>query len=137
MAKVKELTFNQQRGLEAVKSTYGIPTAALSILAATGAFAGLKFLNFLSSLTLPEIPELPTVPTTTEILDNLDVGIVGEERTRFANDGIACLAAHPKQIIFLGQKINDPLRGTKIAACMVRKGWGDDVVLQWLRDLFK
>jgi len=133
----KDYTFNQQLILEAVKSTYGIPTVALGALAATGAFAGLKFLDFLTTLTLPEIPELPTVPTVTEILDNLGVGIVGEERPRFASDGIACLGAHPKQIIFLGQKINDPLRMTKVAACMVRKGWGGDVVLQWLRDLFK
>jgi len=137
LAKEKELTFNQQLVLEAVKSTYGIPTVALGALAATGAFAGLKFINFISSLTLPEIPALPTVPTTTEILDNLGVGIVGEERSQFGNDGLACLAAYPKQISFLGQKFNDPLRGTKIAACMVRKGWSDDVVLQWLRNLFK
>jgi len=133
----KEYTFNQQLILEAVKSTYGIPTVALGALAVTGAFAGLKFLDFVSTLTLPEIPELPTIPTVTEILDNLGVGIVGEERSRFGNDGLACLAAHPKKISFLGQKINDPLRATKIAACMIRKGWGDDVVLQWLRDLFK
>jgi len=133
----KEYTFNQQLILEAVKSTYGIPTVALGALAATGAFAGLKFLDFLSTLTLPEIPELPTIPTVTEVLDNLGVGIVGEERSQFGNDGLACLAAHPKQVIFLGQKINDPLRMTKVAACMIRKGWADDVVFQWLRDLFK
>jgi len=131
----KEYTFNQQLILETVKSTYGLPTIALGALAATGAFAGLKFLNFLTSLTLPEIPEIPTIPTTKEILDKLKVGIVGEEKTRFANDGLACALANPKQIIFLGQKFDDPLRATKIATCMIRKGWGDDVVLQWLRNL--
>jgi len=131
----KEYTFNQQVILETIKSTYGLPTIALSALAATGVFAGLKFLDFLSAVTLPKLPKLPSIPTTTDILDKLKVGIVGPEVIRFANDGQACARAYPQQLSFLGQKYDDPLRGAKIAACMVRKGWADDVVLQWLRSL--
>ena len=60
----KEYTYNQQLILEAVKSTYGIPTLALSALAITGAFAGIRLATFLSSLTLPsiDIPALPNLP---------------------------------------------------------------------------
>ena len=135
----KDYTFNQQLMLELVKSTWGLPTIAISAFVATGAFAGLKLASFLSSLTLPDLPglpDLPSLPTAKEVLDNLDVGIVGQEQTKFAGDAIACLARHPKtiEIPFVGQ-VKDPLRATKIAACMVAKGWADDVILQWLRNI--
>jgi len=68
-------------------------------------------------------------------LDTLNVGITPSEKSKFADDGLACLAAHPRniEIPFLGT-YPDPFRSTKIAACMIAKGWGDDVVLQWLRN---
>ena len=130
----KEYTYNQQLLLEAVKSTYGIPTVALSALAVTGAFAGIRLATFLSSLTLPSI-DIPSLPDLPSALDTLNVGVTASEKPKFASDGLACLAAHPKNIdIPIIGPIPDPLRGAKIAACMVAKGWGDDVVLQWLRD---
>jgi len=134
----KGYTFSEELALEFVKSTYGIPTVALSAFVATGVFAGIKFFSFLTSLTLPDLPglpDLPSVPAAGTVLDNLNVGIVGEEKTKFVSDGLACLAATPKRITVLGQTFVDPLRGAKIATCMIRKGWADDVVLQWLRDL--
>ena len=134
----KGYTFSEELALEFVKSTYGIPTVALSAFVATGVFAGLKFFSFLTSLTLPDLPglpDLPSVPTAGTVLDKLNVGIVGEEKTKFVSDGLACLSATPKTITVLGQTFVDPLRGAKIATCMIRKGWADDVVLQWLRDL--
>tara|TARA_Y100000310_G_C19993750_1_gene495287 strand:+ start:35 stop:448 length:414 start_codon:yes stop_codon:yes gene_type:complete len=130
----KDYTYNEQLLLEAVKSTYGIPTVALSALAVTGAFAGMKLATFLSSLSLPtiNIPALPDLPST---LDTLNVGITSAEKPKFASDGLACLAAHPKNIdIPILGSFPDPLRGGKIAACMVAKGWGDDAVIQWLRN---
>jgi len=131
----KGYTFSEELALEFVKSTYGIPTVALSAFAATGVFAGLKLLSFLNSLTLPDLPDV-TLPTTAgEVLDKLNVGIVGEEKSKFVKDGLACLAAIPKRITVLGQTFDDPLRGAKIATCMISKGWTDDVVLQWLRNL--
>ena len=128
----KEYTYNQQLILEAVKSTYGIPTMALSALAITGGFAGIKLATFLSSLSLPTI-DIPSLPNLPSVLDTLNVGISPAEEPKFASDGLACLAKFPKNIDipFLGS-VPDPLRGGKIAACMVAKGWGDDVVLQWL-----
>ena len=130
----KEYTYNQQLLLEAVKSTYGIPTVALSALAVTGAFAGMKLASFLSSLTLPTI-DIPALPNLPSVLDTLNVGVAPSEKPQFASDGLACLAAHPKniEIPILGS-YPDPFRGAKIAACMIAKGWGDDAVLQWLRN---
>ena len=130
----KEYTYNQQLLLEAVKSTYGIPTVALSALAVTGAFAGIKLATFLSSLSLPTI-DIPSLPDLPSALDTLNVGITPDEKPKFASDGLACLARFPKNIdIPILGSFPDPLRGGKIAACMIAKGWGDDVVLQWLRD---
>jgi len=134
----KSYTFSEELALEFVKSTYGIPTVALSAFLATGVFAGLKFFSFLTSLTLPDLPglpDLPSIPTAGAILDKLNVGIVGEEKSKFVGDGLTCLADTPKTFTVLGQTFDDPLRGAKIATCMIRKGWADDVVLQWLRDL--
>ena len=130
----KDYTYGEQLLLEAVKSTYGIPTVAISALAVTGAFAGIKLATWLASISLPTI-NIPSLPNLPSALDTLNVGITPDEKPKFASDGLACLAAHPKNIDipFLGS-IADPLRGGKIAACMIAKGWGDDVVLQWLRD---
>jgi len=130
----KDYTYGEQLLLEAVKSTYGIPTVALSALAVTGAFAGIKLATFLSSLSLPTI-DIPSLPDLPSALDTLNVGITSSEKPKFASDGLACLAAHPRNIdIPILGSFPDPLRGGKIAACMIAKGWGDDVVLQWLRD---
>ena len=135
----KDYTYNQVLMLELVKSPFGLPTIAISAFAATGIFAGLRLASFVSGLTLPDLPglpDLPSLPTGKQVLDDLDVGIVGQEQSKFASDGIACLAAHPKtiEVPFVG-RVKDPLRGAKIAACMVAKGWADDVVLQWLRNI--
>ena len=130
----KDYTYGEQLLLEAVKSTYGIPTVALSALAVTGAFAGMRLASFLSSLTLPTI-DIPALPDLPSVLDTLNVGVAPSEKPKFASDGLACLAAHPKNIdIPILGSFPDPLRGAKIAACMVAKGWADDAVLQWLRN---
>ena len=34
-----------------------------------------------------------------------------------------------------GVDIPDPLRGVKLATCMLRKGWSTDIVGKWAREL--
>ena len=117
----------------------GPPTIALAV---TGGFLGIKLADWLQTLTLPALPDFPTTADVTSAvttaLDTAKVGITPAEQSKFISDGTACIAAHPKfppgDCILTPLGIADPLRETKIATCMIRKGWGGDVVLNWLRE---
>jgi len=117
----------------------GPPTIALAV---TGGFLGIKLADWLQTLTLPALPDFPTTADVTSAvttaLDTAKVGITPAEESKFISDGTACIAAHPKfppgDFILTPLGIADPLRETKIATCMIRKGWGGDVVLNWLRE---
>ena len=117
----------------------GPPTIALAV---TGGFLGIKLADWLQTLTLPALPDFPTTADVTSAvttaLDTAKVGITPAEQSKFISDGTACIAAHPKfppgDFILTPLGIADPLRETKIATCMIRKGWGGDVVLNWLRE---
>jgi len=116
----------------------GPPTIALAL---TGGFLGIKLADWLKGLSLPELPDFPTAADVTNAvttgLDAAKIGITPTEQSAFLKDGIACVAAHPKyppQLILSALNIADPLRGAKIATCMISKGWGDDVVWNWLRE---
>ena len=134
----KDYTYNQQLLLEAVKSTYGIPSVMVAGLVFSGAFVGMRIWDWITGLSLPEIKI--DIPTTTDIstaLDDAKVGITGTEKTKFLSDGLSCLSAHPVKIKVFGQTIRDPLRSTKVLGCMIQKGWGSDIVAQWLRNVAK
>lgn len=134
----KDYTYNQQLILEAVKSTYGIPSLVGAGLVFSGAFVGMRIWDWITGLSLPEIKvDIPTTADVTTALDEADVGITGTEKTKFVSNANACLSAHPIKITVLGQKIKDPLRATKVLGCMIQKGWGSDVVAQWLRNVAK
>jgi len=117
----------------------GPPTIALAL---TGGFLGIKLGDWVKSLTLPALPDFPTTADVTSAvtaaLDTAKIGISPTEQTAFVNDGVACIAQFPKyppgDFILTPLGIADPLRETKIAACMIRKGWGGDAVLNWLRE---
>jgi len=117
----------------------GPPTIALAV---TGGFLGIKLADWLQTLTLPALPDFPTTADVTSAvtaaLDTAKIGVTPAEESAFLKDGIACIAAHPKfppgDFILTPLGIADPLRETKIATCMIRKGWGGDVVLNWLRE---
>ena len=129
----KDYTYGEQLLLEAVKSTYGIPTVALSALAVTGVFAGMRLLDWITGFNLPELPSAPTKADVTRVLDKYEIGITKTEEPRFLSDGLTCIGAHPVNIKVFGQTIKDPLRGTRILSCMIQKGWGSDVVANWIR----
>ncbi len=132
----KDYTFNQQLILEAVKSTYGIPSVMAAALVFSGAFAGLRLIDWITSLSWPTLPSAPTSNDITSALDRAKIGIVGDEKIKFASDAAACLRANPASFNVFGVDIPDPLRGAKLAACMSRKGWSTDTVGQWVRELF-
>ena len=131
----KDYTFNQQLLLEAVKSTYGIPSVMAATLVFSGAFAGLRLIDWITSLSWPSWLSAPTSNDITTALDNAKVGIVGDEKIKFVNDARECLKANPAYFNVLGVDIPDPLLGPKLAACMFRKGWSTDVVGKWVREL--
>ena len=119
------------------------PTAPPTIaLAVTGGFLGIKLADWLKSFQVPALPDFPTTAditsAVTTALDTAKVGITPAEQSKFISDGTACIAAHPKyppgDFILTPLGIPDPLREAKIATCMIRKGWGDDVVWNWLRE---
>ena len=117
----------------------GPPTIALAV---TGGFLGIKIADWLKSFQVPALPDFPTTAditsAVTTALDTAKVGITTAEQSKFISDGTACIAAHPKyppgDFILTPLGIADPLREAKIATCMIRKGWGDDVVWNWLRE---
>jgi hypothetical protein len=117
----------------------GPPTVALTL---TGGFLGIKLADWLKTFTLPALPDFPTTADVTSAvtatLDAAKIGVTPAEESAFVKDGAACIAQFPKyppgDFILTPLGIADPLRETKIAACMIRKGWGGDVVLNWLRE---
>ena len=131
----KDYSFNQQLILEAVKSTYGIPSVVIGTLIFSGAFAGLRLIDWITSLSWPTLPSAPTSNDISTALDKAQVGIVGDEKIRFANDARACLRDNPANFNVFGVDIPDPLRGVKLATCMLRKGWSTDIVGKWAREL--
>jgi len=131
----KDYSFNQQLILEAVKSTYGIPSVMAATLVFSGAFAGLRLIDWITSLSWPSWLSAPTSNDITTALDNAKVGIVGDEKIKFVNDARECLRDNPANFNVFGVDIPDPLRGPKLAACMFRKGWSTDVVGKWVREL--
>ena len=131
----KEYTYNQQLILEAVKSTYGIPSVMAAALVFSGAFAGLRLIDWITSLSWPTLPSFPTSNDISSALDSAQIGIVGDEKLKFASDAAACLRANPASVNLFGVDIPDPLRGAKLATCMLRKGWTTDAVGQWVRAL--
>ena len=64
-----------------------------------------------------------------------DAGVSRAEQSKYETDLIACVRAHPINITILGQTVKDPLRGSKVLTCMVRKGWGADMVIETLTHL--
>ena len=131
----KDYSFNQQLILEAVKSTYGIPSVVIGTLIFSGAFAGLRLIDWITSLSWPTLPSAPTSNDISTALDKAQIGIVGDEKIRFANDARACLRDNPANFNVFGVDIPDPLRGVKLATCMLRKGWSTDIVGKWAREL--
>ena len=131
----KDYSFNQQLILEAVKSTYGIPSVVIGTLIFSGAFAGLRLIDWITSLSWPTLPSAPTSNDITTALNKANVGIVGDEKIKFANDARACLRDNPANFNVFGVDIPDPLRGVKLATCMLRKGWSTDIVGKWAREL--
>ena len=131
----KDYTFNQQLILEAVKSTYGIPSVMLATLVFSGAFAGLRLIDWITSLSWPSWLSAPTSNDISTALDKAQIGIVGDEKIKFANDARACLRDNPANFNVFGVDIPDPLRGVKLATCMLRKGWSTDIVGKWAREL--
>ena len=131
----KDYTFNQQLILEAVKSTYGIPSVMLGTLVFSGAFAGLRLIDWITSLSWPTLPSAPTSNDISTALNKAQIGIVGDEKIKFANDARACLRDNPANFNVFGVDIPDPLRGVKLATCMLRKGWSTDIVGKWAREL--
>ena len=131
----KDYTFNQQLILEAVKSTYGIPSVMLATLVFSGAFAGLRLIDWITSLSWPTLPSAPTSNDISTALNKAQIGIVGDEKIKFANDARACLRDNPANFNVFGVDIPDPLRGVKLATCMLRKGWSTDIVGKWAREL--
>jgi len=117
----------------------GPPTIALAL---TGGFLGIKLADWVKTLTLPALPDFPTTgdvkSAVTTALDSAKIGITPTEESAFVKDGVACIAQFPKyppgDFILTPLGIADPLRETKIATCMIRKGWGGDVVINWLRE---
>ena len=117
----------------------GPPTIALTL---TGGFLGIKVADWLQTLTLPALPDFPTTADVTSAvtatLDAAKIGVTPAEESAFLNDGVACIAQNPKyppgDFILTPLGIADPLRESKIAACMIRKGWGSKTVLEWLRE---
>ena len=117
----------------------GPPTVALTL---TGGFLGIKLADWLQTLTLPALPDFPTTADVTSAvtatLDAAKIGVTPAEESAFLNDGVACIAQNPKyppgDFILTPLGIADPLRESKIAACMIRKGWGSKTVLEWLRE---
>ena len=64
-----------------------------------------------------------------------DAGVSRAEQSKYETDLIACVRAHPVNITILGQTVKDPIRGAKVLTCMVRKGWGSDMVIETLTHL--
>ena len=64
-----------------------------------------------------------------------DAGVSRAEQSKYETDLIACVRAHPVNITILGQTVKDPIRGAKVLSCMVRKGWGSDMVIETLTHL--
>ena len=133
--KDKEYSYNQELLLAGVKSTYGIPTVAIAGLTLSGAFAGLRLIDWITSLSWPTLPSFPTSNDISSALDSAQIGIVGDEKLKFASDAAACLRDNPASFNVFGVDIPDPLRGAKLATCMLRKGWTTDIVGKWAREL--
>ena len=131
----KDYTYGEQLLLEAVKSTYGIPSVVIGTLIFSGAFAGLRLIDWITSLSWPTLPSAPTSNDISTALDKAQIGIVGDEKIKFANDARACLRDNPASFNVFGVDIPDPLRGVKLATCMLRKGWSTDIVGKWAREL--
>ena len=121
----------------------GPPTVALTtVVGLTGGLLGIKLADWLKTFTLPDLPDFPTTADVTSAvtatLDAAKIGITPAEESAFLNDGVACIAQFPKyppgDFILTPLGIADPLRGTKITACMIRKGWSSDAVIRWLRE---
>ena len=106
----KDYTFNQQLILEAVKSTYGIPAVVIGTLVFSGAFAGLRLIDWITSLSWPTLPSAPTSNDITTALDRAKIGIVGDEKIKFASDAAACLRANPASFNVFAVDIPDVLR---------------------------
>jgi len=82
------------------------------------------------------VGEIPGKIKTIIIETVEEAGVSREETPKFLSDATACLRVHPAHTVILGQKVPDFLRGFKLAACMTKKGWADDIAIQGLKNLF-
>ena len=132
----KGYTYGEQLLLEAVKSTYGIPTVGL--LAA--GFLGFKFI----------VPKLEwAFKETAEVVDEItntagDLYADAIFRAKATRDGIvvpvttftsvakACYEASKINIPFVGRAWVPPISANYFAACMAQKGYLGDTIQTFL-----
>ena len=123
----KDYTYNQQLLLEAVKSTYGIPTAAFSVLGVTAGYFALPALRLFWE-TLLATPE-----TVGGILDDAaaaaadavkaELAAAFQPITQFRLDVKACLEA-----ALVGSVWVPAFSDGRFAGCLASKGYGSKTI---------
>jgi len=119
----KDYTYNQQLLLEAVKSTYGIPTAAFSVLGVTAGYFALPALRLFWE-TIAATPE-----KVGEILDNAADEIRKQviqtikPAVQFRLDVRACLEA-----ALVGSVWVPAFSDGRFAGCLASKGYGSKTI---------
>ena len=134
----KEYTYNQQLVLEAVKSTYGIPTVGL--LAA--GFLGFRYIApkigwFLETTenVLTEIEETATGFYDDAILRGLQF-YKGVEKTvvpvtTFVADAKACYESSKVSVPVLGRIWVPAVSSVQFQVCMGKKGYAGEIVQEY------
>ena len=132
----KDYTYGEQLLLEAVKSTYGIPTVGL--LAA--GFLGFKFVVPKLEWAFKETTEV--VQEISDTASNLYADAIFRAKatrdgvvvpvTTFTTDAKACYESSKINIPFVGRAWVPPLSSNYFAACMAQKGYLGDTIQEFL-----
>ena len=135
----KDYTYGEQLLLEAVKSTYGIPTVGLLL----AGFTGFKFVAAKFDWFMKEVQEVKDeiIETVDEIYQ--DAILRGEKIvntvtntvvpvTTFKADATACYESS-KITVFPGVRAwVPPLSANYFTLCMARKGYAGDTIQEFL-----
>ena len=133
----KGYTYSEQLLLEAVRSTYGIPTVGLL---AAGFGLGFKFIVPKLEWALKETTEV--VEEITNTAGDLYADAIFRAKatrdgivvpvTTFTSDAKACYESSKINIPFVGRAWVPPLSSNYFAACMAQKGYLGDTIQEFL-----
>lgn len=132
----KDYTYNQQLLLEGVKSTWGIPTVAFSVLGVTAGFFVLPALR-LSWETLLATPEqvetlLTNAAEEAYLLMKAELIAAAKPAVQFKLDVKSCMDAS-----LVGKVWVPAFSDGRFSACMASKGYAGDTIAGVLKSFAK